>query len=200
MIAGINRGGNLGVDVYYSGTVAAAREAVICGIPAVAVSQLVRPGGGEDWGRRARWARAVLAGLLFPEGAHGRVGVEGAERVGGSAGADDTGAFAGGAMDSILVGQTRRAVAGAALPAAAARHAPLWNVNLPHLAGEQAPGAVEVAAVSIDPLPLDYDYVVSALGSERLVYVNRYHARAAAAGSDVGVVFGGGIAVSRLGV
>ncbi len=38
VISGINRGLNLGFDIYYSGTVAAAREAAIRGVPAVAVS------------------------------------------------------------------------------------------------------------------------------------------------------------------
>jgi len=38
VFAGINHGANLGEDVIYSGTVAAAREAAIYGIPSVAVS------------------------------------------------------------------------------------------------------------------------------------------------------------------
>ena len=38
VISGINRGANLGQDVYYSGTVSAAREAAIMGIPSIAVS------------------------------------------------------------------------------------------------------------------------------------------------------------------
>lgn len=38
VISGINRGANLGQDVFYSGTVSAAREACVMGIPAVAVS------------------------------------------------------------------------------------------------------------------------------------------------------------------
>lgn len=38
VVSGINRGANLGQDVYYSGTVSAAREACIMGIPAMAVS------------------------------------------------------------------------------------------------------------------------------------------------------------------
>jgi len=38
VLSGINRGANLGQDVFYSGTVSAAREAVIMGMPAVAVS------------------------------------------------------------------------------------------------------------------------------------------------------------------
>lgn len=38
VVSGINRGANLGQDVYYSGTVSAAREACILGIPSMAVS------------------------------------------------------------------------------------------------------------------------------------------------------------------
>ena len=37
-VSGLNHGPNLGVDVFYSGTVAAAREAALRGIPAVALS------------------------------------------------------------------------------------------------------------------------------------------------------------------
>jgi 5'-nucleotidase len=39
IVAGINHGSNLGDDVTYSGTVAAAFEGIVLGIPAVAVSQ-----------------------------------------------------------------------------------------------------------------------------------------------------------------
>ncbi|MEG2199864.1 MAG: 5'/3'-nucleotidase SurE, partial [Anaerovorax sp.] len=38
VFSGINHGGNLGTDTLYSGTVSAAIEGCICGIPAVAVS------------------------------------------------------------------------------------------------------------------------------------------------------------------
>lgn len=38
VVSGINRGANLGQDVYYSGTVSAAREACILGLPSIAVS------------------------------------------------------------------------------------------------------------------------------------------------------------------
>ncbi len=38
MVSGVNRGANLGQDIYYSGTVAAAREAAFHGIPSLAVS------------------------------------------------------------------------------------------------------------------------------------------------------------------
>lgn len=38
VISGVNKGGNLGQDIYYSGTVAAAREATFHGLPAIAMS------------------------------------------------------------------------------------------------------------------------------------------------------------------
>ena len=41
VISGINRGANLGQDIYYSGTVAAAREAIFRGVPALAVSSVI---------------------------------------------------------------------------------------------------------------------------------------------------------------
>lgn len=41
VVSGINRGANLGQDIYYSGTVSAAREASILGIPSIAVSLVI---------------------------------------------------------------------------------------------------------------------------------------------------------------
>jgi 5'-nucleotidase len=38
VVSGINRGANLGQDIYYSGTVSAAREGCILGIPSYAIS------------------------------------------------------------------------------------------------------------------------------------------------------------------
>ena len=64
VLSGINAGGNLGVDIYHSGTVAAAREAVIHGRPAVALSHYLARGRAPDWPRAAAWARRVLALLL----------------------------------------------------------------------------------------------------------------------------------------
>lgn len=65
VLAGINSGGNLGVDVYHSGTVAAVREGLIHGLPGIAVSRYRSRALDEtDWRRAAEWARPVLAGLL----------------------------------------------------------------------------------------------------------------------------------------
>jgi 5'-nucleotidase len=64
VLAGINHGGNLGADVWHSGTVAAVREAALHGKPGVALSHFRRRGGDFDWVRAARCARQVLAMLL----------------------------------------------------------------------------------------------------------------------------------------
>jgi len=45
IVSGINHGANLGDDITYSGTVAAALEGIVLGIPAIAISQQSR--GGE---------------------------------------------------------------------------------------------------------------------------------------------------------
>ena len=44
VVSGPNRGFNLGDDVAYSGTVAAALEGALLGMPAAALSQQARPG------------------------------------------------------------------------------------------------------------------------------------------------------------
>jgi 5'-nucleotidase len=65
VLSGINNGANLGADVYYSGTVAAVREAVLHGWPGVALSHYRRKGMEiDDWERVTPWATSVLADLL----------------------------------------------------------------------------------------------------------------------------------------
>jgi len=66
VISGINRGANVGDDVTYSGTVAAALEATLMGIPALAVS-LVTLGAGEHYDVAADCA-ARLALTVFEKG------------------------------------------------------------------------------------------------------------------------------------
>ncbi len=64
VLSGINDGGNLGADVLMSGTVAAAREAVLLGRRAVALSQYRRRGQRPDWARSGRLAAAALSHVL----------------------------------------------------------------------------------------------------------------------------------------
>lgn len=63
VLSGINLGGNLGVDLYMSGTVAAAREAALLGRRAIALSHYCR-GREPDWGLAVSRLRPVLADLL----------------------------------------------------------------------------------------------------------------------------------------
>ena len=55
IISGINRGSNLGTDIVYSGTAAAARQGALCGIPSAALSLV---GGGNE-NREWHWDIAV---------------------------------------------------------------------------------------------------------------------------------------------
>jgi 5'-nucleotidase len=64
VLAGINHGGNLGVDVFYSGTVAAAREAGFHGTRAIALSHYLGRGMTIDWNRAGDWVGRVLKELL----------------------------------------------------------------------------------------------------------------------------------------
>ena len=65
LLSGINFGGNLGVDEYISGTVAAVREATILGVRAIAFSQYRdRRLPPPDWHVSRRYAVAVLQALM----------------------------------------------------------------------------------------------------------------------------------------
>jgi len=75
VVSGINAGANLGHDVTYSGTVTAAMEAVIAGVPAVAISLEVLDNGHDmgqmDYLPAARVAQRVVSHVLhhgLPEG------------------------------------------------------------------------------------------------------------------------------------
>lgn len=62
VVSGVNQGANLADDIPYSGTVAAAFEATIWGIPAVAVSLACRK--NPDFGPAARFAARVAQAVL----------------------------------------------------------------------------------------------------------------------------------------
>ena len=76
ILSGINRGANLGEDVTYSGTVSAAMEGALAGIPSIALSQAYsREGLGDTAGKERiaeadrfataeAWADAVLRPLI----------------------------------------------------------------------------------------------------------------------------------------
>lgn len=80
VLSGVNRGGNLGEDITYSGTVAAAMEATLLGVPAIAMSQFYLDPDQVKWsvarthGPRLvqkltsmGWAKNTLMNVNFPD-------------------------------------------------------------------------------------------------------------------------------------
>jgi 5'-nucleotidase len=69
IFSGINKGGNIGDDVIYSGTVAAAMEGALLGIPSIAFSQMYSDNRSVRWTTAEHWLPIVIkqlakAGLL----------------------------------------------------------------------------------------------------------------------------------------
>ena len=67
VLSGINRGANLGEDVTYSGTVSAAMEGALAGIPSIALSQsYAREGMGDlvPFAAAESWAERVLRPII----------------------------------------------------------------------------------------------------------------------------------------
>ncbi len=80
VLSGVNRGGNLGDDVTYSGTVAAAMEGALLGIPSFALSQQIDGPHRAKWKTAERhapdlirrltaiaWPRDMLVNINFPD-------------------------------------------------------------------------------------------------------------------------------------
>src|ERR1019366_8888688 len=67
VVSGINRGGNVGENVYYSGTVGAAMEAAINRVPAVAVSVAYRR-KEFDYAAAAQFTRGLVPPGVDPRG------------------------------------------------------------------------------------------------------------------------------------
>lgn len=82
ILSGVNRGANLAEDVMYSGTVAAAMEGALAGIPSIALSQRYADTGlgdevsfaaAEGWGERVlrpllgrEWTPGTVVNVNFP--------------------------------------------------------------------------------------------------------------------------------------
>ncbi|WP_135078149.1 5'/3'-nucleotidase SurE [Terasakiella sp. SH-1] len=80
VLSGVNRGGNLGEDITYSGTVAAAMEATLLGVPAIAFSQFFKDKHPLKWATAEKhgpdvlqqlvqmgWAENTLMNVNFPD-------------------------------------------------------------------------------------------------------------------------------------
>jgi 5'-nucleotidase len=64
VVSGINSGANVGINVIYSGTVAAAIEAAFLGLPSIALSLYLRKEIETDYKRAAAWSRRVVEQIL----------------------------------------------------------------------------------------------------------------------------------------
>jgi 5'-nucleotidase len=171
VLSGINRGSNVGIDLYYSGTVAAAREAAMLGIRGIAISQHVRPDNPDNWTRTTRQAAAVLDALLRPA-------VPAPEQLGPLADAARR------ALQPIVDDPPPRGPF-------------FWNVNLPSLPPDCEPAEVLLVPPGTDGLMIRYEHFVEE-EVHALNYTGVYHDRPASPGSDVATVFGGSIAISRV--
>lgn len=67
VVSGINQGANAGVDTFYSGTVAGAREAAILGAHAISFSQALRREVKLDWSKASAAARTLAEELVDEE-------------------------------------------------------------------------------------------------------------------------------------
>lgn len=172
VLSGINNGGNLGSDVFVSGTVAAAREATLLGVRAIALSQhRCRFKLPYDWTRTSWMAELVLARLIgaaevqshhepltlfnvnFPDKYHSR---------------QDQEVFGCGASDSSHDPETK-------------------NLFLSEIA---------IKDCFNDRRPIPTDYRIDSDG--RFLYSGKYHERDRSTDGDIENCFGGAIAVSVL--
>ncbi len=78
VVSGVNAGANLGIDLLVSGTFAAAREAALHGIPAMAVSHYRRPDVPVTWDHVPDWLAETLrefAGTVASGCKHRQAGI-----------------------------------------------------------------------------------------------------------------------------
>ncbi|MCO5093065.1 5'/3'-nucleotidase SurE [Bosea sp. (in: a-proteobacteria)] len=73
VLSGVNRGSNVAEDVTYSGTIAAAMEGTLLGVPSIALSQAYQPGNRDviRWDCAEHHAPGIIRRLLeegIPEG------------------------------------------------------------------------------------------------------------------------------------
>jgi len=147
VLSGVNRGANLGEDVTYSGTIAAAMEATLLEIPAIALSQL-REGTTIRWQAAERHAADVirkLTSVQWPRGVLMNVNFPFAEASGGA--------------EIRFVRQGRRAAGIEVVPAQDPLGRPyLWIgdfVSDDSVGPDTDLAATRAGAISVTPLHLD---------------------------------------------
>jgi 5'-nucleotidase len=148
VLSGINGGSNVGEDLTYSGTVAAAMEATLLGIPAMALSQDFRDGEEPPWQTGEAFGPDVIRRLLhlpWPDHTLFNINFPGVA-------ANEVGGFA-------VTNQGKRAIADNLTEGVDPRGRPYYWIGPIREAGNAEPGT-DVAAlgdnkVSITPIYLN---------------------------------------------
>lgn len=168
VISGVNAGANLGVDLLVSGTFAAAREAAIMGIPALAISHYRHPEVPKTWAHVAEWSRGVLTKFLSLA-AELSCGVEQKAPI-----------------------PTRKEIPPRGR-SPAGQPAPLWNVNLP--AVDPAGAHPSLAECEVDTLPHDR---TARREGDLIRFESNFQDRPRTPGRDTERCFAGHITLSKL--
>lgn len=169
VLSGINNGGNLGSDIYVSGTVAAAREASIRGYRSMALSQhRHRFKESFDWTRTTWMCEKVFKTLL-----------KGAQTL---------------RTDSILnVNFPDQYHLPKRQPASQIVNGKDWPVSVDRELFQQE---IEIVDCPVDRHPVSADFQIDSQG--RFLYCGKYNQRPQTPGSDISICFEGRIAVSLL--
>lgn len=148
VLSGINGGSNVGEDLTYSGTVAAAMEATLLGIPAMALSQDMRKQGEVPWKTGEAFGPEIVRRLLhiaWPDSTLYNINFPGVppDRVAGFA----------------ITSQGKRTIADNLTEGVDPRGEPYYWIGPVREAGSAEPGT-DVAAlrddrISITPIHLD---------------------------------------------
>jgi 5'-nucleotidase len=185
VLSGINNGGNLGSDIYVSGTVAAAREASLRGIRAIALSQhRNRFKLPFDW-TPTRWmAEHVLRNLLPPDQAwesHTLVNVNFPDKY------HEPRQHSPNYEPSMS-----RPDANEGTPLSPA----VSIINPPKITKTEFQNQIVLIDCPVDRQPVPSDFRLDSEG--RYHYCSRYNDRARTPGSDIDTCFGGAISVSKV--
>jgi len=148
VLSGVNKGGNLGEDITYSGTVGAAMEGALLGIPSIAFSQFYNRDHPVPWATAAEWIIPVLQQLMsydVPNGTFLNVNFPDV------AASEVTGIE--------VTHQGRRKIGGDILQAAGPDGRPYYRIGRgrredPHFKGSDL-AALHSGAISVTPMTLD---------------------------------------------
>jgi len=152
VVSGINRGGNLGENIHYSGTVGAAKEAAVHHTPAIAFSVVIKK-SVIDFGPAAEFAKRLVPLVLeygLPHGVVLNVNIPQEWRAGGPV---------------RFTRQSPKVTRTLLQPGVDPRGRHYYWISEEKLAGEIEPGtdhaAILEGAISITPLQIDHTHTES---------------------------------------